>query len=203
MEEALGKKIKQLRTGQGLTLRELAQRAKLSTGYISLVERGLTSISLTSLQSIAAALGVASSEFFSTAAAPAGPERLVRSYDMRAFRQKDSHYVYHSLGCSNTEEDWEMEPVLITLLPGQTWGSVLPYSHEGEEFGYVLEGTPTLLMENSSYDLSPGDSLHIPSTLPHNLANYTSKLAKLLYVNTSKIAAFEKEGAYEKNQTDV
>lgn len=191
MEETVGKKIKELRTGQNLTLRELAERSDLSISYISLVERGLSSISLTSLQSIASALGVGSNEFFPPAQAPASNGRLVRGYDQRAFRLKDSHYVYHSLACHDPSQEWEMEPVLITLLPGQDWAGVLPYSHDGEEFGYVLEGTPTLLVENNRYDLNPGDNLHLPSTVPHNLANFTNKLAKLLYINTSPIVAFK------------
>jgi len=185
MELELGKKIKKLRTEQKLTLKELGLRANLSVGYISLVERGLTSISLTSLQNIAAALGVSSNDFFQ---APTGmAERVVRGYDLRVFRLDNSHYVYHSLSGSVPKEERQMEPVLVTLLPGQRMESVLPYSHDGEEFGYVLEGTLTFLVENKSCDLNPGDSLHIPSTVPHNWANFTNKLVKLLYVSTAKV----------------
>ena len=58
------------------------------------------------------------------------------------------------------------------------------YSHEGEEFIYVLEGILTLNVDNTQTDLYPGDSAHIKSISPHNWRNNTSKIVKILTVNS-------------------
>ncbi|MCL1975398.1 MAG: XRE family transcriptional regulator [Firmicutes bacterium] len=185
MEKELGRQIKQLRLEQGLTMKELGKRANLSTGYISLLERGLSSISLTSLQKITEALGANRNYFFQMPPSPA--RKVVRGYDLTVFKLKGSHYIYHSLIGDVPEKERQMEPTLVTLLPGMERNDILPFAHEGEEFGFVLEGVLTFIIEDKNYDLNPGDSLHIPSTLPHNWANLTNKLVKLLYVNTAKV----------------
>ena len=60
----IGNKIKQLRTRQGLTLEELASRSELTKGFLSQLERDLTSPSIDSLSDILEALGTNLSEFF-------------------------------------------------------------------------------------------------------------------------------------------
>jgi len=185
MDLELGQRIKKLRKEKGLILRELAEKSNLSIGYISLVERGLTSISLTSLKNIAAALDANSNEFFQSSLPV--QERVVRGYNLGSFKLLGSKNVYQSLTGDIPRDEQKIEPVLVTILPGQQEENVLPYSHEGEEFGYVLEGVMTFIIENRRYDLNPGDSLHIPSQTPHNWANFTNKLVRLLYVNTTKV----------------
>ncbi len=185
MEIQPGKRIKQLRSQQSLTLRELGEKANLSVSYLSLIERDLTSISLTALNSIAKALGVQKEDLMQEAHGT--NQRVVRGYDLPVFRLSQSHYVYQCLHGEESAFPKTMEPVLVTVLPGQKRENVLPYPHEGEEFGFVLEGILTFLLENKSYDLGPGDSLHIPSRIPHNWANHTNKLVKMVYVSTSKV----------------
>lgn len=181
----IGKQIKQIRQQQGLTLQELGEMANLSVGYISLVERGKTSISISSLENIAGALGVSSSELFRPAGATS--KRVVRGYDPQVFRVQESQYVCHNL-CGDVPVNVRaMEPLLIIVLPGQEREHVFSSSHEGEEFGYVLEGMLTCHLENTNYDLGPGDSLHIPSRIRHSWANHTNKLVKVLFVSTPKL----------------
>ena len=60
----IGQRIKQLRIMKGLTQEELADRAELSKGFISQVERDLTSPSIATLMDILQCLGVSVSEFF-------------------------------------------------------------------------------------------------------------------------------------------
>ena len=60
----IGHKIKQLRIQKGLTLEELASRSELTKGFLSQMERNLTSPSIATLNDIVEALGSSLSEFF-------------------------------------------------------------------------------------------------------------------------------------------
>ncbi len=189
MDEALGAKIKKLRLEHQLTLKELGEKAGLSVSYISMAERGRCSISLTSLQKIATAMGVNSRAFFDVPRP--GHHEVTRSYEQNGFRLDGSYTIYRSLAGNIPKEERELIPVHVTLLPGQERKDVVVYSHEGEEFGYVLEGIMTFFVEDRVYELHPGDSLHIKSETPHNWANLTSQLVKLIYVNREENGLFD------------
>ncbi len=61
---SIGEKIKALRTSQNLTLKQLGEMTNLSTGFLSQMERGLSSIAIDTLETIAGVLGVSLSSFF-------------------------------------------------------------------------------------------------------------------------------------------
>ena len=61
----LGQKIKELRMMYGLTQEELADRAELSKGFISQLERDLTSPSIATLVDVLSCLGTDLAHFFS------------------------------------------------------------------------------------------------------------------------------------------
>jgi len=179
----IGQKIKDIRTAKGLTLKDVSEKSNLSISFLSLVERGLTSIAITSLQKIADVLEENLTVFFDIP--QKHPRRVIRSYDQEIVRIDHSKYIYYSL--SGNIPDKVMEPWIVHLLPGQDRKEVIPYAHDGEEFGYVLEGILTFFIDNKEHELYPGDSLHIPSTTLHNWANFTNRVVKLLYVSTPKI----------------
>lgn len=183
MQKEVGQRIKEIRISKGLTLKDVSEKAKLSVSYLSLIERGLTSSSITSLQNIADALGENVTIFFDPP--QKNPGRIMRSYEHEVFKMKDSKFIYFSLASDLPNKI--MDPFIVHLLPGQSREEVFPYAHEGEEFGYVLEGILTFYIDDKEFELYPGDSLHIPSTTPHNWANFTNKLVKLLYVSTPKV----------------
>lgn len=185
MKADIGKQIRQIRQQQGLTIRELGEMTGLSASYISLAECGKTALSINSLENIAEALGVSSSELFR----PSGviSKCVVRGYDQQVFRMLEGQYVCHSLCGDVPINVRRIEPLLVTVLPGQEREHIFTFSHDGEEFGYVLEGLLTLTLENRSHDLGPGDSLHIPSSISPSWANHTNKLVKMLYVSTSRL----------------
>lgn len=184
MNKELGKKIKKIRTSKGMTLKDLSEKTNLSIGFLSLVERGLASTGIMSLQNIAQAFGVDLGYFFSPMKGNQ-KKRIVRSYEHDAFRIENSKYVYFSL--AGDMEDKRIDPMLVVLLPGESREEVAPFCHEGEEFVYVLEGILTFFMEDKEYELYPGDSFHIQSSTPHNWANFTNRLTKILYIVTPKI----------------
>jgi len=108
---------------------------------------------------------------------------VVKAQDIKNFQIEGSKIVYGSL--SGPLDGKNLEPLLIELPPH--YKGPPPFAHEGEEFGYILEGSLTLLIQNEEYRLEPGDSAHFVSTVPHTWANNGSKPVKAIWVVTPRI----------------
>lgn len=171
----IGHKIKQLRVQKGLTLEELASRSELTKGFLSQMERNLTSPSIATLNDIVEALGTTLSEFFKEEK----QEKLV-------FRKKDffvderEHYTIHWI-VPNTQKN-EMEPIMLEL---PQWGESFQMDpHSGEEFGYVLEGSITLDCGEESYIVHKGETFYLSGKTSHFLRNDKKTKAKVLWIST-------------------
>ena len=176
----IGNKLKVLRTMKNLTLKELGQKTNLSIGFLSQIERGVTSVAISSLDSIAKALDSDLSYFFTL---PKHREKAVlRSFEHEVFTIKNSQFIDYHLTLN--PETMNLLPRMQVILPQKDNDINAPYTHEGEEFVYVLEGILTVDLDNETYELFPGDSMHYNSTLPHNWTNLTNKSAKIIVVNT-------------------
>ncbi|WP_307891942.1 helix-turn-helix domain-containing protein [Bacillus swezeyi] len=178
MDSDLGNLIKRLRKEKKMTLKEVSEKTGLSISFLSQVERSLCSITLLSLRKISEALGVSPSYFF--------PDTIQIDKDMirRATDRQIEHktsFTYSDL--SGNVSNPLFVPILVTLLPGDKKGT--PFSHEGQEFIYVIEGTMTIIFDDVEYDLFPGDSIHIESTKPHNWFNKTDKPANFLFISAA------------------
>jgi transcriptional regulator with XRE-family HTH domain len=165
-----------------MTLKELSAKTGLSVGYLSEAERGITSTGIIPLKTIGEALGVELTYFF--APPQAHESEILRSYEQELFRIDEAKYIYYSL--AGNVRDRQLDPMLVVILPGQTREEVVPYSHAGEEFMYVLEGVLTVFVGDKEYAAYPGDSLHLSSTIPHNWGNFGTHLVKILTVNTPR-----------------
>jgi quercetin dioxygenase-like cupin family protein len=75
-----------------------------------------------------------------------------------------------------------MEPHLFRIAPNA--GSGDSYSHEGEEFLYVLRGEFRIALDGESYLLKPGDSFYFESATPHTWSNPGKSETWVLWVNT-------------------
>jgi len=158
----IGETIKQYRVLKGMTQEELADRTELSKGFISQVERDLTSPSIATLMDILQSLGVSVSEFFNEEQEP----QIVFGKD-DYFEKKD------------TEQKNTMEPLLLKLEPG---GSTYPDNpHEGEEFGYVLNGSVTIHLGKKNYKAKKGESFYFESGKTHYLSSKAG--ATILWVS--------------------
>lgn len=174
----IGKKIKDLRTGNNMTLKELSEKTDLSIGFLSQLERGLTTIAIDSLEKIAQELGVDLTYFL---APPREQKKTVlRSYEQEVYQVVNNHIIYNLI---NDVNERELLPRLIHILPMEKIESIKTYKHKGEEFVYVLEGILTLIVDDEEYSLYPGDSAHYSSMHVHNWANYTNKVVKFIAVN--------------------
>lgn len=172
----IGEKIKELRVQKGLTQEELADRAELSKGFISQLERDLTSPSIATLVDILQCLGTNLEEFFSNTS----KEQLV--FPKSDYFEKYDSELHNRIEwiIPNAQKNM-MEPILLTLEPH---GSTYPDNpHEGEEFGYMLSGNAVLHMGNKQYKLKKGESFYFTSSKTHYITA-GAQGAKLLWVST-------------------
>lgn len=171
----IGAKIKSLRLKLGLTQEELADRAELSKGFISQLERDLTSPSIATLADILECLGTTPGEFFSESE----EEKIVFSAD-DMFEKIDEHSEIVWL-IPNAQKN-QLEPIMLTLAPGASTDAHDP--HEGEEFGYVLAGTATLYIGDKRYKLSRNASFYFEPHEPHYIENRGKNPLKIIWVAT-------------------
>ena len=176
----IGQRIKQLRVMKGLTQEELADRAELSKGFISQVERDLTSPSIATLMDILQCLGVSVSEFFTEE-----PEEQIVFTKEDYFIKKDEENENTIEWIVPNAQKNQMEPILLKLEPG---GSTDPDNpHEGEEFGYVIQGRITLKNGEEEYEVKKGETFYLKGNLPHYIVNKHDTLAKVIWVSTPPI----------------
>lgn len=179
VNEDIGSKVKELRANARMTLRELSEKTSLSTGFLSQLERGLTSIATDSLMKIADALDVELSYFFIKPTKKLSA--VMRSYEKEVMRIDNAKYINYLLTSNATDK--QMTPRLVEILPSNSDEKLNQYKHEGEEFIYVQEGVLTLFINDERYELYPGDSAHYSSMESHNYANYTNKMVRIIEVS--------------------
>ncbi|MBU3206744.1 XRE family transcriptional regulator [Clostridium algidicarnis] len=183
MMDDVGKKIKELRTKNNLTLKDLSVKSGMSIGFLSQLERGLTTIAIDTLSNLGEVLGVDLSYFLSSPNQSKKP--IIRSYEKEVFQINSNQFIYYNL--TNDIENKELLPRYIEILPTNSKEDVETYNHEGEEFIYVIEGILTLVIDREQFELFPGDSAHYSSKTFHNWSNHTSKTVKLIAVHTPNI----------------
>lgn len=171
----IGSKIKRLRQANGLTLEELANRSELTKGFLSQLERDLTSPSVATLEDILEALGTNLQEFFSEKPA----EQIVFKKDDFFINEQDDYIISYII--PNAQKN-EMEPIIIDLQPGGMSYDDEP--HHGEEFGYVLEGEVELVLGTERYKVRRGESFYYKADVDHKLKNSSDKCASVLWVST-------------------
>lgn len=172
---SVGNKLRTIREERGLSQRELAQRANVSTNAISLIERDENSPSVSTLQSLAAALNVRMSYFFDDHE----PTQVlhVKSGNRPAISNKGVQIE----GLDGKLNYQEMEPFLVSLQPNSGSGE-RQVVHTGHELVYCLSGNVEYLIDGKIYPLDVGDILLFEAHLPHLWRNVTEKDATILLV---------------------
>ena len=135
----IGAKLKALRLRNDLTLEEVASRSELTKGFISQVERNLTSPSISTLEYLLEALGTNLADFFKEE-----KEEQIVFQTQDFFESVKDEYTIEWI-IPNAQKN-EMEPILLTLHPHEK--SMVMDCHNGEEFGYVLKGSVVLVRGN-------------------------------------------------------
>ena len=172
----IGAKIKRLRLQRGLTQEELADRCELSKGFISQVERDLTSPSIASLTDILECLGTDLPSFFSDPR----EEKIVFTED-DIYVKEDPDGLK---GCIKwlvpSAQKNRMEPILLELGPGGETDEDDP--HEGEEFGYVISGSVEVHIGKEKYAVGEGESFYLYPDEEHYISSPAG--AELIWVST-------------------
>ena len=171
----IGLKIKRLRIKNRLTLEELAVRSELTKGFLSQVERNLTSPSIATLEDILEALGTTLGEFF----AEEKEEKVVFTYDDFFVSEQDGYEVCFVV--PNAQKN-DMEPIILNLSPQMESRHYDPL--EDEEFGYVLQGTIELHYGEAVYTVKKGQTFYIDGGKGHYLRNAGKSEARVLWVST-------------------
>lgn len=173
----IGEKIKRLRLENNLTQEELADRCELSKGFISQLERDMTSPSIASLVDILESLGTNLQAFFSETV----EEKIVfKSEDF--FEKNDDAMGYKLEWIIPNAQKNMMEPIMLTLAPNGGYEAHEP--HEGEEFGYVLSGAVVVRLGGKKYVAKAGDTIYYKANKSHDIYNKGRREAKILLVGT-------------------
>lgn len=172
----VGVRLRELRTERGLSMRALARLSGLSTNALSMIERGKTSPSVSTLYKLSEALEVPITAFFRTE--PPREAIVYRKADRRS-RVEFQRGLWEGLGGESFVG--RVEPFMLTLEGGATSG---PHSlvHSGHEFVICLKGQLEYEVEGQRYSLQPGDSLLFASKLHHRWRNPGKTVANVLFV---------------------
>lgn len=176
MDAELGKEIHRIRKMNKLTLKDVSVKSGLSVSFLSQVERGISSVTFTSLRRIAEALGVHINLFFeeTTEKSPIKKRTIKKTADQPNFT------------FTNLVGDMENPlffPARIELRPGES--HTHPYAHQGQEFVYILEGELKVILEDYSDTFYTNESFHIDSMQEHMWFNETNQPVTLLVVSAN------------------
>jgi len=179
----IGARIRTARKAKGWTLDALASKSGLSTGFLSQVERDLTTLSIVSLSAICRALSVPIESLFSSNR-PIGeaPSAVTRADQQLHIQIGGSPITYRYL--SGQLPDAPVEELLIAEFPPDC--DQQHSSHEGQEFGYILRGSLVLKVQNEHYELEAGDSYRVAASQSHGYRTSAGGGADVLMAVTQR-----------------
>lgn len=186
----IGLRIRYLRRQSGMTLRALSQECGLSVSFLSQIERGLSSFSIPSLRSICQALDVPVADMLIVSNGPgkaffADPRPIeITKGDNRSYVSLSDTSIRHRF-LSTGFPGRGFEAFISEMSPGSHVDCPI---HEGEEFGYVLEGRLQLTICDDKHELGSGDTFHLMGTTPHVIGVGEEVGAKVLWVQTVRFA---------------
>ena len=188
----VGERLHELRAMHEMSLRELALKSGLSIHTLSMIEKGKTSPSVSTLYKLAETLGVPISYFFN----PNNNRKQVifLKADERT-HMPFTRGVFEGLGGENFIGS--IEPFLLTLESGANSGPQV-MTHTGEEFVFCLRGQLEYQVERQIYELSAGDSVLFAAHLKHRWKNPGRMVATALIVVSGFTAQDEVHGLHWK-----
>jgi transcriptional regulator with XRE-family HTH domain len=180
-EKQIVENIKKIRQNKKMSLEQLAKIAGLTKGYISKIEHSQKAPPLSTLAKIAKALDTEVSFLIAERSSEA-PENIniciVRRNETKEVVSRGTFYGYHYESLAYKKIGKSMEPYILE----PAFDERAIFSHDGEEFMYILEGTHEFVYENKRYILKKGDSVYYDSKIPHSGRSIGREKAKILIV---------------------
>lgn len=183
MEFDVGQRLKAIREKHGLSQRQLAQRAGVTNGTISLIEQNRTSPSVASLRKVLGGVPMTLAEFFSADDLPPAEQIFFRAQELVELASdipaaRKGTISFRQVG---DLRERALQVLHETYAPGADTGagkSML--QHESEEGGIVIEGEIELTVGESRQILGPGDAYLFDSRIPHRFRNIGTKPCVLI-----------------------
>lgn len=182
LEVAIGREVRSFRKQHGVTVSDLAKSTGLSIGMLSKIENGVTSPSLTTLQTLAEALSVPLTSFFRGFEGQRQAVHMKANTALEAERRGTrAGHQYNLLGHIGANSTGVIvEPYLITLTAES---DIFPeFQHDGMEFIYMLEGEVEYRHGDQLFHLEPGDSLFFDADAPHGPQTHIKLPARYLSI---------------------
>lgn len=172
----VGTRLRQLREDRNMSMRSLATASGLSANALSMIERGKTSPSVSTLYKLADAMGVPITTFFGEQTTK---QQVIFMRSDERPRVSFSKGVWEGLG--GEQFSGRVEPFMLTMENGATSG---PHAmaHSGHEFVFLLRGHLEYTVEKEVFNLGPGDSLLFAAQLNHRWRNPGGTVANALIV---------------------
>lgn len=183
LDFSVGAQIRERRKAARIPLQVLSEKTGLSIGYLSQIERGISSASLRAMALIAEGLGIDLSMLFVSGQKPLEDDQVV-------FTQRDHSFLtmnlegVHKVLLTPGGKPGGLRLFLMTIEPGGNSGEDY-YSHAGEEAGTILDGALELTVDGQTNLLKAGDAFRFRSTRPHRFCNYGPQTCRVLWVNVN------------------
>jgi transcriptional regulator with XRE-family HTH domain len=181
-EYNIGAKIKELRSAKKLTLQDVANETGFSTSLLSQIENNNISPPIATLAKIASFFDVRIGHFF--AEEEECSYEVLRSNERtvmpRVISEDGSRHGYFIESLSVRKKNKKMDPFFLTL--NEQVSNTSTYSHNGEEFLFIMKGTAVLLLDDQRIVLNEGDCVYFDSNLKHRLLSVDKDEVKVLAV---------------------
>jgi transcriptional regulator with XRE-family HTH domain len=181
LDVCVARRIVRLREEKNLTQSRLARLCGISAAYLSRVESSQASLTLSGLAKVASALEIPATALLDEEAS-AAPLSLHRSHDkMKLLRGRGSHADQVLAG---DKKGKLMEPLLVEV--SRTPSAGRQYSHAGEEFDYLIEGSCTFFYGKERFKMEPGDAVYFDASIPHGIVKTAKGRARLLVMVSAR-----------------
>ncbi|OWY40561.1 XRE family transcriptional regulator [Xenophilus sp. AP218F] len=171
----VGARLRMVRTRFGLSQRELAKRAGVTNGTISLIEQNRVSPSVSSLKKVLEGLPITLAEFFTFDADPEQPRVFYKAEELPNLGNAQINLLL--VGTAHDKRDIAILRELYQ--PGADTGPDM-LEHEGQEGGVVIRGQIEITVNNESRILGPGDAYYFESRLPHRFRNVGEEVCEMV-----------------------
>lgn len=179
-ENRVGLKMKHARLLRGLTLKRLAELAECSESLLSRVENGSANPSIKTMHRVALALDLPVSGLFQ--GSDDDDDNVVLRDGERPMVQAGRGKGHRLEALIPNRRGNLLSGYINDIDPGGGAEGII--THEGEEFGYILDGELELIVDKKKYRLRAGDSFYFRSERPHSYTNRHNKVARVLWINT-------------------